>query len=94
MTKIFVSNILYQATETEIRAVFEPYGTVRSVSIGTEYQSGRSRGFAFLDMPNEAEAQNAIAAPMVATLEDEGYELKNLIKLPGTVREEFKRRVA
>ena len=94
MTKIFVSNILYQATEAEIRTLFEPYGTVRNVSIVTEYQSGRSRGFAFLDMPNEAQAHDAIATLNGSRVGGRRLRVEESHpKLPGTVRGEVKRRV-
>ena len=94
MTKIFVSNILYQATEAEIRTVFEPYGTVRNVSIVTDRQSGRSRGFAFLDMPNETQAHNAIVTLNGSHVGGRRLRVEESHpKFPGTVREEVKRRV-
>jgi RNA recognition motif-containing protein len=60
MTKIFVGNLSYAATETELRQAFERYGRVRAVRILTDRASGRSRGFAFVDMANLDDADEAI----------------------------------
>ena len=58
---IFVGNMSYQATEEEIRALFEPFGDIESVKIITDRDTGRSRGFGFVEMPNDDEARAAIA---------------------------------
>jgi cold-inducible RNA-binding protein len=60
MKKIFVGNLEYGATEDSVRALFEPYGTVDSVRIMTDRDTGRSRGFAFVEMGDPAEAERAI----------------------------------
>lgn len=60
MTNIYVGNLSFNATEDEIRAAFEPFGTVSSVSVIKDRETGRSRGFAFVEMPDGAEAQAAI----------------------------------
>ncbi|MDQ6679284.1 MAG: RNA-binding protein [Acidobacteriota bacterium] len=62
MKNIFVGNLDFGATEDQIRSLFEAYGTVDRVSIKTDRDTGRSRGFAFVEMSNEAEAERAIAA--------------------------------
>jgi len=59
---IFVGNLDFGATEDQVRTIFEAYGTVDRVSIKTDRETGRSRGFAFVEMSNEAEAERAIAA--------------------------------
>lgn len=59
---IFVGNLDFHATEEALRALFERYGTVNSARIMTDRDTGRSRGFAFVEMANEAEADKAIAA--------------------------------
>jgi len=60
MKKIFVGNLSYSATETGLRSLFEAYGAVESVHIVTDRDTGQSRGFAFVEMTNDAEAANAI----------------------------------
>ena len=60
--KIFVGNLSFGATEDSVRSVFETHGTVDRVSILTDRETGRSRGFGFVEMPNDAEARKAIAA--------------------------------
>jgi len=62
MTNIFVGNLSYQATEQDIRQAFEAHGTVTSVAIIMDKMTGRSRGFGFVEMPEAAQAQAAIAA--------------------------------
>lgn len=49
-TKIYVGNLPFSATEDEIRALFEPFGEVTSVDIVKDRDTGRSRGFAFVEM--------------------------------------------
>jgi RNA recognition motif-containing protein len=58
--KLYVGNLPYSATEAELRALFEQAGTVASVSIMTDRNTGRSRGFAFVEMSSQAEAEEAI----------------------------------
>lgn len=62
MKNIFVGNLDFGATEDGVRSLFEVHGTVQRVSIKTDRDTGRSRGFAFVEMPNETEAERAIAA--------------------------------
>jgi RNA recognition motif-containing protein len=57
---IFVGNLAYTATEAEVRQVFEGYGTVDTVRIMTDRDTGRPRGFGFVTMPDATEAQAAI----------------------------------
>lgn len=62
MKKLFVGNIPHSTTEAELRTLFEPHGAIEQVSIVTERDTGRSRGFAFVEMTDSAEAEKAIAA--------------------------------
>src|SRR5207245_10171309 len=62
MKKLFVGNIPHTTTEAELRTLFEPHGAIEQVSIVTERDTGRSRGFAFVEMSDSAEAEKAIAA--------------------------------
>ncbi len=58
--KLYVGGIPYRTTEDEMRTAFEEAGTVTSVSIISDRMTGRSRGFGFVEMATEAEAQAAI----------------------------------
>ena len=58
--KIYVGNLSYDATEQDIRAQFEPFGTVDTVSLIMDRDTGRSKGFAFVEMAAKAEAEAAI----------------------------------
>ena len=62
MKNIFVGNLDFSVREEAIRSLFETYGTVERVSIMTDRETGRSRGFAFVEMTNEGEAERAISA--------------------------------
>jgi cold-inducible RNA-binding protein len=59
---IFVGNLDFAATESSIRSLFEPYGSVDRVNLVTDRETGRSRGFAFVEMTDAAQADKAIAA--------------------------------
>ena len=62
MKNIFVGNLDFGATEEAVRALFEPFGSVERVNIVTDRETGRSRGFAFVEMANDAEGDRAIAS--------------------------------
>jgi cold-inducible RNA-binding protein len=66
---IFVGNLDFSATESSVRALFEPYGKVDRVNVVTDRDTGRSRGFAFVEMTDSAEADRAIAALNGANME-------------------------
>ena len=57
---IFVGNLAFSATDHDLRQLFEPYGVVDKVNIITDRDTGRSRGFGFVEMPDSAAAQAAI----------------------------------
>ena len=59
---IYVGNLSFQAAEDDIREVFAEYGTVSRISLPIDRESGRKRGFAFVDLSSEAEEDAAIAA--------------------------------
>jgi RNA recognition motif-containing protein len=61
MTTIYVGNLPFSATDTDVRSLFEQHGTVESVKMVNDRETGRPRGFGFVDMPS-ADAQKAIAA--------------------------------
>jgi cold-inducible RNA-binding protein len=62
MKNIFVGNLSFRTTEDEIRSLFESHGAVDRVNVVTDRDSGQPRGFAFVEMPNDAEAERAIDA--------------------------------
>jgi len=59
---IYVGNLPYSATEEELRAAFAAFGDVTSVNLITDKFSGQSKGFAFVEMADNASADNAIKA--------------------------------
>lgn len=58
--KLYVGNLPFSTTEDELRAVFEQHGGVSSVNVITDRDTGRSRGFGFVEMDSDEEAQKAI----------------------------------
>ena len=61
MKNIFVGNLNFGATEDAVRSLFEAYGTVERVNIITDRDTGQARGFGFVEMSVNAEADRAIA---------------------------------
>ena len=59
---LYVGNLPYQTTEEDLREAFANFGEVSSVSVITDKFSGRSKGFAFVEMPDNSEADAAIKA--------------------------------
>ncbi|MEL6350253.1 MAG: RNA-binding protein [Cyanobacteria bacterium J06627_28] len=59
---IYVGNLSFDATQEDINQVFVEYGTVKSVKVPTDRETGRVRGFAFVEMSSDAEEEAAIAA--------------------------------
>jgi len=62
MKNLFVGNISFQTRESDLRALFEPFGQITRVHVATDRETGRARGFAFVEMANDEEAAKAIAA--------------------------------
>ena len=61
MKNLFVGNMSFQTTESELTALFKGIGEVTRVHVATDRETGRARGFAFVEMPNDEEAAKAIA---------------------------------
>jgi RNA recognition motif-containing protein len=59
-TKLYVGNLSYETTEDELRTLFTQAGTVTSVALIKDRDTGRSKGFAFVEMSNQSEAEKAI----------------------------------
>ena len=62
MKNIFVGNLSFKTTEQDVRTLFEAHGSVDRVNIVTDRDSGQPRGFAFVEMTNDAEGDRAIAS--------------------------------
>jgi cold-inducible RNA-binding protein len=62
MKNLYVGNLPHSTTEAELRTTFEAHGAVEKVSIVTDRETGRSRGFGFVEMTNAGEADKAVAA--------------------------------
>ena len=60
--KLYVGNLSYDVDSTGLQELFAPHGTVESAQIITDRDTGRSKGFGFVEMASDEEAQNAIAA--------------------------------
>jgi RNA recognition motif-containing protein len=61
MKNLFVGNMSFQTTEGDLSALFKPFGQVTRVHLVMDRETGRARGFAFVEMPNDEEAAKAIA---------------------------------
>ena len=60
-SKLYIGNLSYSTTEDDLRSIFGQAGTVTSVALIKDRDSGQSKGFAFVEMGNQAEAQKAIS---------------------------------
>ncbi len=60
--KLYVGNLAFDSTEADLQELFEQFGTVRETHVITDRETGRSRGFGFVSMGNNAEGEAAIAA--------------------------------
>jgi len=60
MIRIYVGSLPFDATETDLRGLFEPHGAIRSARVITDKDTGRSRGFGFVEMDSDDEARKAI----------------------------------
>lgn len=62
MKNLFVGNLSFQTTESDLRALFEPFGQIGRVHMAMDRETGRARGFGFVEMTNDDEAKKAMAA--------------------------------
>ena len=62
MKNIYVGNLSFDATEDQVRSIFEAYGAVEKVNVITDRDTGQPRGFAFVEMPDDDAASKAIEA--------------------------------
>jgi RNA recognition motif-containing protein len=61
VTKLFVGNLPFSATEQSVRALFEPHGTIESIALINDRETGRPRGFGFIEM-SSSDASKAMQA--------------------------------
>ncbi|BEG99380.1 RNA recognition motif domain-containing protein [Bacteroides sedimenti] len=81
---IYVSSLSYNTTSESLQELFAEYGEVTSANVIIDRETGRSRGFAFVEMPNDEEAQNAIAK--LNETEFEGKTINVTVARPRTER--------
>jgi cold-inducible RNA-binding protein len=62
MKNVFVGNMSFDSTESGLRSLFEPFGEITRVNLITDRDTGRARGFGFVEMSNDEEAAKAITA--------------------------------
>jgi cold-inducible RNA-binding protein len=62
MKNVFVGNMSFESTESGLRTIFEPFGEIARINLITDRDTGRARGFAFVEMSNDEEAAKAITA--------------------------------
>jgi len=72
--KLYVGNLSYTVTEDQVQTLFAPHGTIDSVKFIKDRDSGRFKGFGFVEMPNDEEAKKAVEA-----LHGQDYEGRKLI---------------
>ena len=87
---LYVGNLNYDTTEDTIRTLFAEHGEIESANLITDRYTGRSRGFAFVEMATEAEADAAMSALNGQTVD--GRELKVDKAKPRTERREYRPR--
>ena len=62
MKKLFVGNMSFDTKEGELRSIFEPYGEITRIQVMTDRDTGRARGFGFVELADDGEAAKAITA--------------------------------
>lgn len=87
VTNIYVGNLSYDTTSTSLEDAFAEFGEVSRATVVSDRETGRSKGFGFVEMPNDGDAQNAIS-----TLNDSDLDGRNLRVNVATPREDRPRR--
>jgi len=89
MANIFIRNLAFEATEAQVRTLFEAHGTVKSVTIVKDRDTGQPRGFAFIEMANTEQARAAISAVNGVLVNDRTLQVNEarprLVKQDGEV---------
>ncbi len=87
MTNIYVGNLSYQTSSSELESAFSEFGEVSRATVVSDRESGRSKGFGFVEMPDDGNAQSAISA-----LNDRDLNGRNLKVNEARPREERSQR--
>jgi RNA recognition motif-containing protein len=85
MTTIYVGNLPFSATEQDVRVLFEAHGTVESVKLINDRETGRPRGFGFVEMP-EGDARSAIQATNGREMDGRALRVNEAQERPQRVR--------
>jgi len=89
MKNIFITNLTTKVGNDDLKEIFEEYGIVTSAKVIMDHYTGKSRGFGFVEMQNDEEAENAIRELNGAVLDDKKITV-NIAK-PKTERSDFNR---
>ncbi len=89
MKNIFITNLTTKVGNDDLKEIFEEYGIVSSAKVIMDHYTGKSRGFGFVEMQNDEEAENAIRELNGAVLDDKKITV-NIAK-PKTERSDFNR---
>ncbi|MDR2907297.1 MAG: RNA-binding protein [Bacteroidales bacterium] len=81
---IFVANLNFKIRKENLQSIFAEYGDITSVKIVMDRETGRSKGFGFVEMPNEEQARKAIAELNGAEWERKVITVKESVVRPGT----------
>ena len=81
--KIFVAGLPYDLDDAELEEIFEKFGTVASAKVAMDRETGKSKGFAFVDMPNDQEAKEAIEGLNEISLGKKPLVVKQAEEKPG-----------
>ncbi len=84
---IYIANLSYGVNDADLKELFQEYGEVSSAKVITDRETGRSRGFGFVEMPNEAEGQKAIDE--LNEIEYDGKVIVVNVAKPKTERRDF-----
>lgn len=90
MKNIFITNLTTKVGNDDLKEIFEEYGIVTSAKVIMDHYTGKSRGFGFVEMPNDEEAENAIRELNGAELD--GKKITVNIAKPKTERSDFNRK--
>ncbi|MDI6832694.1 MAG: RNA-binding protein [Bacteroidales bacterium] len=90
MKNIFITNLTTKVGNDDLKEIFEEYGIVSSAKVIMDHYTGKSRGFGFVEMPNDEEAENAIRELNGAELD--GKKITVNIAKPKTERSDFNRK--
>jgi len=85
---IYIANLSYDVNDADLKELFQEYGEVTSANVITDKVTGRSRGFGFVEMPNEAEGLKAIR--QLNEVEYDGKVIVVNVAKPKTERRDFK----